>query len=710
MTAARNHWHAQLQAALSCYQSALLHKVGDRLLRSRARRSDEELIEKIIEAMDNAVLIDRRLRTLPEPARRLLALVGLGQQITCSLTTLLELLSLLQPGDGMPLVLSLLEQGFLYPSPGERDGKFDGFERWLSRCGAPGLLVFVPPLIAQRALSLGLPLSPLAHTTEQVREVRESDGLELFLRLAALWQSVRTVPLRLTRQGEFYKRDHERLSSEPLLAGETGAAELPDLGQMLVDLGQQLGLLKLNEMQIEAAAWPDGLASPTDAALVVWSALQRITFWNPAKGWQGFAAHRSPYGSALVGAAALLAALPEKAWIRPGAIAVWLARQHLYWRGRDQDDLTTWADRTLLGLAALLRVVQTASDEEGKAVVRLSPMGRHVLGLGPPPAIASFPKTLFVQPNLEIVAYRQGLTPGLIADLSTFADWKTLGPACTLQLCPESVYRGLELGRSFERIMQLLQQHGVRELPDSVVQSLRTWANKRERLTVYSAATLLEFNDQADLQAALGRGLPAVPIAACLAIVPHETDIDYKHFRLVAARDYSRPTDLCVMVQSDGVTLAVDVARSDLLLETEIQRFADSVPAGEGESKRLYRLTPASLARCRERGVTVAALEEWFLQRTGQELSPAARLLCTTVSCPLTVAARLVLETPSTAIADGLAQWPATAALLGPRLGDQTFVVTEANLPKLRAVLAELGVACECVEPTEGPPAPCPRP
>ena len=52
-----------------------------------------------------------------------------------------------------------------------------------------------------------------------------------------------------------------------------------------------------------------------------------------------------------------------------------------------------------------------------------------------------------MQPNLEIIAYRQGLTPALIARLTRFAAWKSLGAACTLQLEPETVYRALEAGR-----------------------------------------------------------------------------------------------------------------------------------------------------------------------------------------------------------------------------------------------------------------------
>src|SRR5581483_2948313 len=114
----------------------------------------------------------------------------------------------------------------------------------------------------------------------------------------------------------------------------------------------------------------------------------------------------------------------------------------------------------------------------GQWAVRLSPLGRWLLGLAKEPEAApAFPQTLLVQPNLEILAYRQGLTPALIAKLAHFAAWKGLGAACLLQLQPESVYRALEAGFTFETILQTLEQHGTRAVPAPVIDSLRTWAN-----------------------------------------------------------------------------------------------------------------------------------------------------------------------------------------------------------------------------------------
>jgi hypothetical protein len=328
-------------------------------------------------------------------------------------------------------------------------------------------------------------------------------------------------------------------------------------------------------------------------------------------------------------------------------------------------------------------------------VVRLSPTGRWLLGLAEaPPAPAVFPQTLLVQPNLEVIAYRQGLTPALVARLTRFAAWKSLGAACTLQLEPESVYRALEAGETYDSIRQALEQHGTRALPPAVLDSLRTWSNKRDRITVYPSATLLEFAGAADLDEALARGLPGVRVADNLAVVASEAAIDFRHFRLTGTRDYALPPERCVSVEPDGVTLTVDLARSDLLLETELPRFAEALDRPGPDGRRQYRLTPASLAAAREAGLTEAALDAWCQQRAGQPLPPAARLLMTAGEAePPRLQRHLVLHVADPELAEGLLQWPETRGLIEARLGPTALAVAEDKVELLRQRLRDAGIS-----------------
>jgi hypothetical protein len=177
-----------------------------------------------------------------------------------------------------------------------------------------------------------------------------------------------------------------------------------------------------------------------------------------------------------------------------------------------------------------------------------------------------------------------------------------------------------------------------------------------------------------------------------VVVVPSEDQIDFKHFRLTGTRDYARPPDLCVQVEEDGVTLIVDLSRSDLMLETEMPRFADPDGLPHG-GKRTYRLTPTSMARAREAGWTLPLLEAWFLQRTGDAVPAAARLLLVASQVPAPRLERhLVLHADSPETADGLQQWPGTAELIADRLGPTALAVREEDRETLEAKLAELGV------------------
>jgi hypothetical protein len=179
-----------------------------------------------------------------------------------------------------------------------------------------------------------------------------------------------------------------------------------------------------------------------------------------------------------------------------------------------------------------------------------------------------------------------------------------------------------------------------------------------------------------------------------LAIVPSEDDIDYRHFRLMGTRDYFLPPEKCVDVEPDGVTLGIDLMRSDLLLETELVRFAEPLSDSSQAGKKSYRLTPASIAAARAAGMSVPELESWFRRRTGAALPAASHML---ISGPevgsATVRRQLVLHLPTEELADGLEQWPATRALLGGRLGPTTIALDEEKVAALEEKLRELGIS-----------------
>jgi hypothetical protein len=350
----------------------------------------------------------------------------------------------------------------------------------------------------------------------------------------------------------------------------------------------------------------------------------------------------------------------------------------------------------LLGIAFPLRIVEILPGEVPQ--FRLSALGRHLLLGGPePPAPAAFQQTLFVQPNAEILAYRQGLTPTLVGELSRFATWKQLGPACTLELTADDTYRGLESGLTLAAIKQTLDRHTARPVPNAVMDLLKRWADKRERIMVFPSATLVEFSTPAELEAAMTRGIVSVQLTDRIGLTADGRDPEFQHLRLIGNRDYDGKPVQCVSVAADGITLTVDAAQSDLLLEAEITRLAEPVLGGNGV--RQYRLTPESLIRATKQGATLDSLDKWFGTRTGEPLSAAGRLLAVGRNMPgLSGQNLLVMRTATVELADGLAQWPPTAEFLWERLGPTAFVISRESLASLQAVLATIGQSLETMD------------
>jgi hypothetical protein len=704
-----DHLTEPFRRTLRCYDEPLLRQVAQKLCRPRNQWPVDELVDRILAALANPVTLDRRLKDVPAACRQLLALIGHSRQPSWRVGSLVELLRMLGHADGLEPIVELLGMGLLVPDLAHAVSTDDqpsrsrvkSFDTWLAHSGGGHPAVLAWPQAAVRALGEDLDLDECLAAIRAEGPTSgatlEADGLEWPLRLAVLRQQVAEAPLRRTQQGELFKRDLERLNGDPLLSTPPDTPiPLADPALSTVYLGIATGLLREQDTEIFAGdfatAWEDSLP----ALLVeLWAGLPRFAGWGVRAEAPPTEPAGNPYASAILLALVILGRLRADTWAQADALDDWITRRHPLLR--EQRPRADGIAAFVLGIAFLLRLVEARRASGESWLVRLSALGRWVLGLvDAPPTLPSYPQTLLVQPNLEILAYRQGLTPRLILALGRFANWKGLGAACTLQLEPKSVYRGLEAGETFTSIVQTLERYGMKALPPAVLDSLRTWSNKRERITIYASAALFEFATAAELSEAITRGLPAQRLTDRVAVVANESDIDYRLFRLTGTRDFCLPPERCVEVEPDGVTLNVDLVRSDLLLEIEVQRFAENVARPGLAGRRLYRLTPASLAAARDQGVTPVFLGRWFEQRTGQTLPPAARLLLTAVETPpIELRREVVLHVADPLIADGLQQWPTTRGLIRARLGPAALAVADKDVELLTERLRELGISVQ---------------
>jgi len=698
--------------------------------------------DEITEHLDQPSTVLALVARLPIGSRLALSLFGLTETTSISLTGLSHALRILGAEPNAAIV-GLLELGLLAIEMGAEFGPVDEFRVVLERGSLLRVRLRIHPAVP-RGIRTVRPEAELPRAAGPVSQIRESDGLESILRLGALWQRVGAEPLRQTQQGTLYKRDRDRLADDPVLAGPIADAlkPLPDASALWLALARHVGLIELDPAGERLLAappefWTDNAVHLPQMIATGWMALQT---WEER---EGTVPEPNSAGLAVtyLRAAVLLwlTAVGDLEWVALDDLAEHLSTLSPGWdqasllnepraafasprhgtspRGRTRARLeaegatrgVSVLESLLLGAAYPLGLVRAA--EEGRArrrVVQLTPFGRYVLALGPtPPPRETFEQFLFVQPNFEVVAYRQGLTPQLVGRLSRFAWWSQLGAALELKLTRESIVHGLDGGLTPASMLETLTRHSQRPLPPGVIDAVQNWANRRERVTYYAAATLIEFGSRTDRDAAL-ESWPARDHAAPLTVaerfllVEDEQNVPFDRLRLTSSRDYRRPAEVCVMVETDGVSLALDPARADLLVEAEVSRFADPLPPPEvvrGQppvpALRRFVISAASLRRGMSRGVSPTQLSEWFARRTGGEIPPASQLLLMVRTArvpPLKAARMVVLTVPSVELLDGLVQHPATSPLLGDRLGPTSVAIPGDQMIPLQKALKELGI------------------
>ncbi len=741
-------WSLRVEAALGRYDGELLDGVATRLLKPRGTLPREEVLDRTIEFFSNPVQVDRRISALDPAAQILLEVAAKSQKTVWFVGNLVEIVLGLGWKDGIGAVVGLLESGLAYPvfqlpttpspanefqemttaAPLSQPVQFGNFLHWLSSPGPMGHNLFFVPGVLERMegkppLLPDLSKNPHARApgrdeedgqqadeSEPFEEVIygappfpgvEADCCEWFIRISLLWQKTQKNPLKMTQAGEFFKKDQERLEDSQLVAPiPESNVVVPDLGYWLAESARATGVLQAVDIELQATDFPVSWGKGWTGAL---RELLHGSFgasgWNPQDGWKPQVPGEpvsNPFPSALAIAFSLLGSIESGSWISPRVIEAWILRNHPWWAGqgvrpsRRKPFLETW----LAGIVWPMGLVEMAKDPDGKLLFRLSASGKMLMsGASLSGETRAIPKMLLIQPNLEIMAFRQGLDPARIAKLSMFAVWKAFGPACMLQLTPDSVYRALELGESFESVRAFLDGHSTRPVPQAIIDQIGSWASKRERVVIHTSAMVLEFSSATDLEAALGRGLMAVRLGDRHALVDNEDAVDFRMFRLSGSRDYRVSPEPCIRQGPDGLDLTVDETKSDLLLETELPLLADPVLQKIGGAANRHRITPASMARVRERGWNLEMLEQWFRTRTGESPKSSVKLFfLAKARKSLVIEPRIILQSDEEETTEGLWQWQEFKAVTLERVGPCAISIHPEKVEQAKSMLESVGL------------------
>jgi hypothetical protein len=698
--------------------------------------------DEITDYLDLPGVVDSLVARLTTGSRLALSYFALSDTSAASRAGLNRALGILG-AEPDASIMKLLELGLLVISPRADAPAVGDFADGLKRADPERLYLRAHPAVAKAVPTARADVAP-PRPAGQVTQVRESDGLEPILRLAAVWQRVGAEPLRQTQHGTLYKRDRDRIADDPVLGSPIADAmkPLPRLPELWLGLASHVGLIESEPMgeRILAAApeyWDENAIHLPQMIAGVWMGLREWDELGAKPRADGAASALFPYlrfalllwlsmlaeseWASLIDMADQLSErlpgwdeLSTEAESRPSATEI---RKNGARNGRARTRLAaepalrapTVLESILLGAAYPLGLIRAAEARAtGRLVVQLTPLGRYVLALGPAPSPReTFEQFLFVQPNFEVIAYRQGLTPQLVGCLSRFARWSQIGSALELKLTRDSVVQGLDGGFSPNAVLETLTRHSQRELPHGITDAVRNWASRRERVTYYAGVTLIEFGSSSERDTALAiwpapdQSRP-IAVAERFLLVEDEKTVPFDRLRSISSRDYRRPPEICVATEPDGVTLVLDPARSDLLVEAELGRFADLLPAAHSEREltaqpqlRRFRVTPASLRRGMARGMSPAGVLEWYMRRTGGQVSPAVRLLMaarTAGALAFDAARIVVVNLPTAELLDGLFQHPATGRLLGERLGPTAAAIVEGHVALLKESLRELGI------------------
>jgi hypothetical protein len=702
--------------------------------------------DEITDHLDQRAAVQALIGRLAPPSRIALCLFGLTESTSFSVAGLSHALRILG-AEPAPAIEKLLELGLLAVDPGPESGMVDEFSEVLESRDPLRVRLRVHPAVL-KGVRTARPAERLPTADGPIGQIREPDGLEAILRLAALWQRVGAEPLRQTGQGALYKRDRDRIDLDPVLKAPIADSfiQLRDAPALWLALARRVGLIELeaegdrmlaappdfwteNEFHLpqmiatgwlnlqtgyEAQAEADSVDEADSAipylrvALLLWLSTLADSEWVALDDLDSFLSARSAGWNRL----SLRADAPTgNALTRRGATGSGRTRPRQEAGARHKPSGVL--ESILLGAAYPLGLIRAGEETStGRRVVQLSSFGRYVLAVGPaPPPRPAFEQFLFVQPNFEVIAYRQGLTPQLVGRLSRFVWWSQIGSALELKLSRESIVHGLELGSKPEWMIETLTRHSQRPLSRGVIDAINNWAERRERVIVYAATTLIEFGSETERDRALelwpsGEEAAPIAVAARFLLVEDDRSVPFDRLRMTSSRDYRRPPEVCVTVEPDGISLTLDPARADLLVDAELAQFADPTdvpernPGGAAAARR-FTISIGSLRRGMSRGMSPIRLRDWFERRTGGGIPPSVQLLMTAKASrlgPLKAARMVVLTVHEPELLNGLKQHPATSPFLGESLGPTSVAIPEDQVAPLQRVLKELGISLEFAE------------
>jgi hypothetical protein len=304
--------------------------------------------------------------------------------------------------------------------------------------------------------------------------------------------------------------------------------------------------------------------------------------------------------------------------------AQWEREQHDTWRKREQN----WITRAITGPLFHLGLVQLAHAPGKRTALpdlfRLTDAGRAAsCDLFRPEKVHTAPPSVqaercwVVQPNFDVILYLESANPEQLSFIERVAERRQVGDATAVyRLTREATYRALESGVAAEELIGTLKDSSRHPLPDSIVRTLADWAARRERLSVYLNARILEFRSPAARDAALTAGqVQGTAVGERFVLVESLS----RGFRPRGTIAYEPELPKCLAAGETG-EIAIDQASRDVLIAGELAAYCEPTLASEYR----WRVTRASVQQAIERGWTAKEILSRLARRARHPLPPSS--------------------------------------------------------------------------------------
>lgn len=353
-------------------------------------------------------------------------------------------------------------------------------------------------------------------------------------------------------------------------------------------------------------------------------------------------------------------------------LAFWLAREG------------TWAANAIMVTLVTLGLVERGRtrDKAARFCFRLTDLGRAVFGapeleMAP---VSYEPQFLTVQPNFDVLVYVDQAEAARVCDLARFAAHASNagGQVRTFTLQRDMVYGALESGLSLDEIESFLNRHSRTPLPDNVTRMLAEWAGKRESLVLRTDVSLACSPDGHTMAKgrAMGDGMTLLP-----KMSDSKAKKDYPQWYLVDHRQ----------VPQTWTASELGLLCDDDINSVAYQRLSEIAE----HAKTGWQLTPASIARARQQGVTVERLIDWLHAHLSHDLPPVLELAIRNWTGRAEAFAGRVhlLQIADLKARDAILGSAVFEPLLAAHIPPDWFVVHDAKAAEVKRLLKTLGFA-----------------